>query len=62
MSDTDADAGDSPVRYELRCSLCQQTRPTRSYRALPVCVNCWRKRRAIWDMRQAVRRRKEQRA
>ena len=58
---TDTDA-DPPVRYDLRCTACAQTRPTRMFRLLPVCVNCWRKRRAIWDMRQAVKRRKVQRA
>ena len=48
-------------RYDLRCTACYQVRATRSYRLLPVCANCWRKRRAIWDMQQTVKRRKEQR-
>ena len=59
--DTDTDAADT-VRYDLRCTACAQTRPVRLFRLLPICAGCWRKRRAVWNMRQTVKRRKEQRA
>ena len=62
MGEISDDATDATaLRYDLRCTACAQTRPTRLFRLLPICDNCWRKRRTVYNMRQMVRRRKEQR-